>query len=56
MKAEPHISIRVYAVVFSVLIAFTLLTTGVAFIDLGGDLNTIAAITIAVCKALLVIL
>ena len=56
MKSEPHISIRVYAAVFSALIALTLLTTGVAFIDLGGDLNSIAAITIAVCKALLVIL
>jgi cytochrome c oxidase subunit IV len=56
MKSPPHISIRVYAVVFTTLIALTLLTTGVAFIDLGGNLNSIAAITIAVCKALLVIL
>jgi cytochrome c oxidase subunit IV len=56
MKPEPHISIRLYAVVFSALIALMLLTTGVAFIDLGGDLNSIAAITIAICKALLVIL
>ncbi len=56
MKREPHISIKVYAVVFSALIALTLLTTGVAFIDLGGNLNSIAAITIAICKALLVVL
>jgi len=56
MKAEPHISLRVYAAVFAALIALTILTTGVAFIDLGGDLNTIAAVAVAVCKALLVIL
>ena len=56
MKAEPHISLRVYAAVFAALIALTLLTTAVAFIDLGGNLNTIAAVAIAVCKALLVIL
>jgi len=56
MKAEPHVSLRVYVLVFAALIALTLLTTGVAFIDLGGNLNSIAAVAIAVCKALLVIL
>jgi cytochrome c oxidase subunit 4 len=56
MKSAPHISIKLYAIVFLTLLALTLLTTGVAFIDLGGELNTVVAITIAVCKALLVIL
>ncbi len=56
MKSEPLVSIKVYAAVFAALIALTVTTTGVAFIDLGRDLNSIVAITIAVCKALLVIL
>ena len=56
MKAEPLISVRVYTIVFLTLIALTLLTTAVAFVDLGGKLNSVAAVSIAVCKALLVIL
>jgi cytochrome c oxidase subunit 4 len=56
MSSAPHISVKVYAIVFMALLALTLLTTGVAFIDLGGQWNTAVAITIAVCKALLVIL
>jgi cytochrome c oxidase subunit 4 len=46
---------RVYFLVFASLIALTLLTTGVAFIDL-GRINTVVALAIAVCKMLLVIL
>ena len=34
----------------------TLATAGAAFIDLGGNLNTVVAMLIAACKALLVIL
>lgn len=56
MKSEPLISVRVYTIVFLTLIALTLLTTAVAFVDLGGELNSVAAISIAVCKAVLVIL
>ena len=56
MKAKHVVSIKVYAAVFAALIGLTLLTTAVAFIDLGGDTNAIAALTIAICKALLVIL
>jgi cytochrome c oxidase subunit IV len=56
MKSEPLISVRVYSIVFLTLIALTLLTTAVAFVDLGGELNSVAAVSIAVCKALLVIL
>jgi cytochrome c oxidase subunit 4 len=56
MKSEPLISVRAYAIVFLTLIALTLLTTAVAFVDLGGELNSVVAVSIAVCKTLLVIL
>ena len=46
---------KVYFLVFALLLALTALTTTVAFIDL-GPLNTVAALVIAVTKALLVIL
>ena len=47
--------IRVYLAVFAALMLLTLITVGMAFVDLGA-LNTIIALTIAVAKALLVIL
>jgi len=62
------VPVKTYVVVFLALIALTALTTGVAFIDLGAhaphllphriadNLNTVAALLIAVCKMLLVIL
>ncbi len=50
------VSVRTYITVWIALMILTLTTAGVAFIDLGGDLNSVAALTIAVCKALLVIL
>ncbi len=46
---------RLYVTVFAALMAMTGLTIWIAFIDL-GVLNTIAAITIAVIKATLVVL
>jgi cytochrome c oxidase subunit IV len=46
---------KVYFLVFMTLLALTALTTAVAFLDL-GPLNTVAALAIAVSKALLVIL
>ena len=46
---------KLYILVFAVLIVFTGLTTGVAFINL-GKWNTVAALVIAVCKASLVVL
>lgn len=46
---------KTYFLVFAALIALTVTTTGVAFINL-GPLNTVAALVIAVLKALLVIL
>lgn len=56
MSGDPHITVRTYVVVFLVLLCFTALTTGVAFIDMGGNLNNVAALAIAVAKALLVVL
>src|SRR3954463_4794565 len=46
---------RTYYLIFLVLMVCTALTVGIAFIDL-GPLNTVAALTIAVVKATLVIL
>jgi cytochrome c oxidase subunit IV len=46
---------KVYILVFAILIAFTALTTAVAYTDL-GPFNTVAALAIAVCKASLVVL
>jgi cytochrome c oxidase subunit 4 len=56
MKSEPVVSVTVYAVVFLALLILTTLTTAIAFIDLGGAWNNAVALTIAVAKALLVIL
>jgi cytochrome c oxidase subunit IV len=50
------ISVKTYLVVFFALLGLTALTTYVAFVDLGEELNTIVALTIAVSKMLLVIL
>ena len=50
------ISIKGYLAVFVALLALTALTTGVAFIDLGGIGNVAVALTIAVIKAVLVAL
>lgn len=46
---------KTYLLVFTALILFTALTTGVAYIDL-GPYNAVAALAIAVCKACLVVL
>jgi cytochrome c oxidase subunit 4 len=46
---------QVYYKIFASLLVLTLLTVGVAFIDL-GPLNTIIALTIAIGKATLVLL
>jgi cytochrome c oxidase subunit 4 len=46
---------RVYYLIFGILMTCTALTVGIAFIDL-GPLNVVAALTIAVFKATLVVL
>ena len=48
------IALRTYYIVFAVLLGLTLLTTGVAFIDLGAQWNIAVALAIAGAKALLV--
>ncbi len=56
MNSRHIVSVRLYAAIFGALVLLTLTTAGVAFVDLGGGLNSIVALTIAVVKALLVIL
>ena len=50
------ISAKVYLSVFAALLGFTALTTGIAFVDLGRIGNISVALTIAVIKAVLVML
>ncbi len=53
---EQHVdSTRTYLLVFAGLIALTIITTAVAFIDL-GPFSVVVALAIAVCKMLLVAL
>jgi len=56
MKSSHVVSIKLYSAIFGALLVMTLATAGAAFIDLGGNLNTVVAMLIAACKALLVIL
>ncbi len=54
---HPVVSIKTYVSVFLALMFFTALTVFVAFIDFGhGILNDVVAMTIAVIKALLVLI
>jgi cytochrome c oxidase subunit 4 len=49
------IPIRTYLLIFAVLVVLFILTVAVAFVDL-GPLNFVVAITIAITKAVLIIL
>jgi cytochrome c oxidase subunit 4 len=51
----PIVSRHVYYGVYAALLALTLLTVGVAYLDL-GRMNIVVALGIAICKALLVLL
>lgn len=53
--SQHILSVKVYITIFFALLVFTVLTTWVAFIDL-GPLNDAVALGIAIVKALLVIL
>jgi cytochrome c oxidase subunit 4 len=53
--SEHIVPTRVYFAIYGILILCTYLTVQIAFFDL-GPLNTIAALTIAVLKAVLVVL
>jgi cytochrome c oxidase subunit IV len=52
---HPLVPRQVYYWVYGALLALTLLTVGVAFLDL-GPMNTVVALAIAIGKALLVML
>ena len=54
---SPHVvSVKLYATIFGALLLLTMATAGAAFVDLGGELNSIVALTIALVKTLLVLL
>ena len=53
--SERVIFSRLYVAIWAALVLLTLLTTGIAYLDL-GVFNPIVALTIAVCKATLVVL
>lgn len=54
--SEPHVvPIKLYYGVFATLLALTGLTVAISFVDLGA-FNTVAALSIAVIKGLLVLL
>ena len=55
MDTDHILPTRVYYTIFGILILFTYLTVHIAFLDL-GPLNAIAALGIAVFKAVLVVL
>jgi cytochrome c oxidase subunit 4 len=54
-ETEHVDSVKTYAIVWIALLLLTALTTGVAYIDL-GPFSVVVALTIAVCKMLLVAL
>lgn len=54
--SEHIVQRRIYYMVFGALMFFTVLTVAVANVDLGGQVNTVIALTIAVIKATLVVL
>lgn len=54
--SEHVVSKKLYYVIFGSLMILTILTVVVARIDLGHGLNDVVALTIAVIKALLVVL
>jgi cytochrome c oxidase subunit 4 len=53
--SQHVVPVRLYYVIFAVLMVCTALTVAIAFFDL-GPLNAVAALTIAVFKATLVVL
>ena len=55
MSTDHIVPTRVYYLIFAALMVGTAITVGVAFVDL-GPFNTVAALTIAVLKATLVVL
>lgn len=55
-QTHEHIdAVKTYALVFLALVAATIITTAVSFVDL-GPFSVVVALAIAVCKMLLVVL
>jgi cytochrome c oxidase subunit 4 len=54
--SEHIVSRKIYFAIFGALMVGTVATVAAAFIDLGGQLNTVLALTIATFKATLVVL
>ncbi len=50
------VPVKIYATIWVILLAATVLTALVSFVDLGGDWNAVVALCIAVSKASLVVL
>ena len=55
MSEQHVVPVRVYLVIFALLLFFTALTTAVAFVDL-GRMNVVIMLGIAITKATLVVL
>lgn len=55
MMSDPVVSRKTYFIVFVILLILLAATLGVAYLDL-GPLNEVVALTIAIAKALLIIL
>ena len=54
--SEHIVPVKVYLMIFAILLVGTALTVGAAFIDFPYGLNAIVAMTIAVAKATFVVL
>jgi len=54
--SQHAVPLRIYFLVFAALLVLTFITIQVAFMDLGGVLNTFVALLIACTKATLVVL
>lgn len=55
MSGHHIVPVKFYFVIFGVLMAFTAITVGVAFLDV-GPLNNVVMLAIAITKATLVVL
>ena len=56
MNSQPVVSVPIYLVIWAALLVLTAATTGIAYVDLGAEWNTVVALAISVAKTLLVML
>jgi cytochrome c oxidase subunit 4 len=54
--AERMIAVRTYVIGCALLVVLTVLTVGISFVPLAGSWHLVFGLTIAVCKAALVVL